>query len=157
MFRVAAAAVLCLLGSLALTTSAFAGDARVTRIEPRPFYGATVTLEAGVRVFRPLPPHKHIIINPGHRTPLNVTIKDVTEKRTIKGEINHNYYDRSGGYVGGYASSFPYGGFARHRGKRRAYRGGSDRGHRRYVHRAPKFGGRARGGRGGGGRSGGKH
>jgi hypothetical protein len=37
---------------------------RTTRIEPRPFYGATVTVEAGVRVFRPLPPHDRVIIDP---------------------------------------------------------------------------------------------
>ena len=36
-----------------------------TRIETRPFYGATVTLEEGVRVFRPLPRHDRVIINPG--------------------------------------------------------------------------------------------
>ena len=35
-----------------------------TRIEPRPFYGATVTVESGVRVFRPLPPHDRVIIDP---------------------------------------------------------------------------------------------
>ena len=42
-------------------------EPRTTRIEPRPFYGAIVTREAGVRVFRPLPPHDRIIINPGQR------------------------------------------------------------------------------------------
>ena len=36
-------------------SAAFA-EAVTTRIETRPFYGATVTLEEGVRVFRPLPP-----------------------------------------------------------------------------------------------------
>lgn len=35
-----------------------------TRYEPRPFYGATVTIENGVRVWRPLPPHDRIIIDP---------------------------------------------------------------------------------------------
>lgn len=35
-----------------------------TRIEPRPFYGATVTYENGVRVWRPLPPHSQVIIDP---------------------------------------------------------------------------------------------
>ena len=47
-------------------------QADTTRIEPRPFYGATVTIEDGVRVFRPLPPHDRIIIvNPGGTTPLH--------------------------------------------------------------------------------------
>ena len=45
-----------------------------TRIEPRPFYGATVTMEAGVRVFRPLPPHDRIIINPGNATPVGIDV-----------------------------------------------------------------------------------
>ena len=46
-----------------------------TRIEPRPFYGATVTMEAGVRVFRPLPRHDRVIINP-NATPLTLNIGD---------------------------------------------------------------------------------
>ena len=49
--------------------------AQVTdRIETRPFYGATVTIESGVRVFRPLPPHDRVIINPGGKTPLYIGI-----------------------------------------------------------------------------------
>ncbi len=47
---------------------ASAGDSFTTRIEPRAFYGASVTIEEGVRVFRPLPPQRQVIINPGgHR------------------------------------------------------------------------------------------
>ena len=42
--------------------------ASTIRIEPRPYYGATVTLEQGVRVWRPLPPVKQVIVNPGGRT-----------------------------------------------------------------------------------------
>ena len=49
-------------------------EPRTTRIEPRPFYGATVTIEVGVRVFRPLPPHDRIIINPGNATPIGIDI-----------------------------------------------------------------------------------
>jgi hypothetical protein len=45
---------------------ALATESVTTRIEPRPFYGATVTVESGVRVFRPLPPHDRIIVNPGN-------------------------------------------------------------------------------------------
>ena len=56
------------LGLLAGSLPALAQS--TTRIEPRPFYGATVTIEAGVRVFRPLPPHDRVIINPGNATPL---------------------------------------------------------------------------------------
>jgi hypothetical protein len=52
-----------------------------TRIEPRPFYGATVTLEEGVRVFRPLPPHDRVIINPGNATPITIDIGDARSRR----------------------------------------------------------------------------
>jgi hypothetical protein len=52
-----------------------------TRIEPRPFYGATVTMEAGVRVFRPLPPHDRVIINPGNATPINIEVGDTRARR----------------------------------------------------------------------------
>ena len=53
-----------------------------TRIEPRPFYGATVTMEEGVRVFRPLPPHDRIIINPGNATPLYMGVGDAPVRRS---------------------------------------------------------------------------
>jgi len=59
----------------ALALSCTSAQAQVTtRVEPRPFYGATVTVEHGVRVFRPLPPHDRVIINPGNRTPLYLNI-----------------------------------------------------------------------------------
>ena len=67
-----------LAAAVALSPTAFwpstatAQDATTTRIETRAFYGATVTLEAGVRVFRPLPPHSKVIINPGGATPLHL-------------------------------------------------------------------------------------
>ena len=64
-----------------LGAGAAAQDATTTRIETRPFYGATVTIEEGVRVFRPLPPHRHIIINPGAKTPLNLTLTDSSDRR----------------------------------------------------------------------------
>lgn len=75
----------------ALALPAFATDAYTTRIEPRPYYGATVTIEEGVRVFRPLPPQKQVIINPGGQTPLNLGFNDtrVTETSTS----NNYYYD----------------------------------------------------------------
>jgi hypothetical protein len=73
-------------GLLVATAAAPAfADATTTRIEPRPFYGATVTLEEGVRVFRPLPPTGHMIINPQGRTPLNLHVEDVRvhEERNV--------------------------------------------------------------------------
>ncbi|MBI1651126.1 hypothetical protein [Hyphomicrobium sulfonivorans] len=50
---------------LAATMSqASAQQAHTTRIETRPYYGAVVTIEHGVRVYRPVPPTRHLIINP---------------------------------------------------------------------------------------------
>jgi hypothetical protein len=66
--------------SLLLVTSALAASATAalaqstTRIETRPYYGAVVTVEQGVRVWRALPPHDRIIINPSGRTPINLTV-----------------------------------------------------------------------------------
>jgi hypothetical protein len=40
-------------------------DSQTTRIETRPIYGATVTFEHGVRVWRPIPPTTNLIIDPG--------------------------------------------------------------------------------------------
>lgn len=103
-------------GLVAAAALPAAADSYTTRIEPRPFYGATVTLEEGVRVFRPLPPTRHMIINPQGRTPLNLSFEDVrvTEQRTIH-NYNHGsqaegapastggyYVPRRGGYAGGY-------------------------------------------------------
>lgn len=50
------------------------------RIEPRPYYGAVVTIESGVRVFRPLPPTRHMIINPNNATPLAIQLKNGTKR-----------------------------------------------------------------------------
>lgn len=58
-----------------------AGEATTTRVETRPYYGAVVTEEAGVRVFRPLPPHRSIIIAPSDGPPVNLSVNQ-TEKNT---------------------------------------------------------------------------
>ncbi len=58
--------------------SALAGDAKTIRIEPRGYYGATITLEAGVRVFRPLPRTSHVVVNPSN-APVSISIEDVTK------------------------------------------------------------------------------
>lgn len=98
--------------ALAGTVSASA-DGYTTRIETRPFYGAVVTLEEGVRVFRPLPVERQVIINPGGQTPLSLGFNEtnVYERRIVE---NYNYgggggsapavYGRGGGfpYVPGY-------------------------------------------------------
>lgn len=77
-------------GVLVLPSAASAQSPSTTRIETRPFYGATVTLEEGVRVFRPLPPHERIIINPQGATPLNLSYEQ-------SHSVSHNYhYDGDG-------------------------------------------------------------
>ena len=55
-----------------LAAPALAIDSYATRIEPRAVYGATVTIEEGVRVYRPIPSEQHVIVNPGGSTPLNL-------------------------------------------------------------------------------------
>ena len=51
-----------------------AEPAHTTRIETRPYYGAVVTIEHGVRVYRPVPPTQHLIVNPDGATPLQLNI-----------------------------------------------------------------------------------
>jgi hypothetical protein len=117
--------------AIALTTavSGASAEAFTTRIEPRPFYGATVTLEEGVRVIRPLPPERQVIINPGNATPLSLGFNEtnVYENRTIR---NYNYNEGGSasssntsynGRYGFYGPGFAYGG-------RRAGHDGHDRG-----------------------------
>jgi hypothetical protein len=107
--------------AIVLTTSAVSAQGFTTRIEPRPFYGATVTLEEGVRVIRPLPPERQVIINPGNATPLTLGFNEthVYENRTIR---NYNYSEGgssssgSSGYrgrAGFYGPSFAPGGYSR--------------------------------------------
>jgi hypothetical protein len=97
-----------------------------TRIETRPFYGATVTLEAGVRVFRPLPPHDRVIINPNGKTPLHLGFEDNTWT-----SHNHNYNYNSGRAA---ESAAPAAGFVGH----------GFVGHRRPSHHGKGHGGAAR-------------
>ena len=74
--------VLGALAGASLTAAALPALAQsTTRIEPRPFYGATVTIEEGVRVFRPLPRHDRVIVNPDNRTPITLEIGDPHMRR----------------------------------------------------------------------------
>lgn len=70
-------------------------NASTTRIETRPFYGATVTVEHGVRVYRALPPTRHMIINPHGETPLSLGIQDTRVYE--KSESHNHFYDHSSG------------------------------------------------------------
>jgi hypothetical protein len=82
----------------ASTTLCAAGQAYTTRIEPRAFYGATVTLEEGVRVFRPLPVTRQVVINPGNKASVSV---NYNEERTYNYSRSHNYDYSYGGASGG--------------------------------------------------------
>ncbi len=65
--------------ALSLSAAAVApalAQSSTIRIEPRPYYGAVVTLEQGVRVWRPLPPTSHMIINPTG-APVHINVTDV--------------------------------------------------------------------------------
>jgi len=73
-----------------------AAQSSTVRIEPRPVYGAMVTIEEGVRVFRPLPPERMVIVNP-NGTPLNLSFseKRVTKiKRSTSQNVHKHYYGR---------------------------------------------------------------
>ena len=87
---------------LLLATPAFAQDASTTRIETGNVYGASVSYEAGVRVFRVLPPVRRVIINPGGETPLAFRFDEtrIYEQRTVNTRAynihQHNHRGRGG-------------------------------------------------------------
>jgi len=70
--------LLAAIAAAASVLPALAQQAHTTRIETRPYYGAIVTIEHGVRVYRPVPPTDHLIINPGGKTPLELDIGSIT-------------------------------------------------------------------------------
>lgn len=82
-------AALIALSATGLASAALASDATTTRIEPRAYYGAVVTIEHGVHVYRPVPPTTHMIINPGGQTPLNLSEQNVKVQET---STSQNYY-----------------------------------------------------------------
>ena len=74
------------------STPVLAQQAGTTVIEPRLFYGATVNVENGVRVFRPLPRTRHVIINPnGAPVSLGFSEKRVYERRTHNSRHHHSH------------------------------------------------------------------
>ena len=108
MLRLRALAVTATVTFLGLQ-SGVSAESYTTRIETRPFYGATVTLEEGVRVFRPLPPDRHVIINPGAQTPLSINETNIYEHRVIH---NYNHDQASDGapiIIGGRSASWGIG------------------------------------------------
>ncbi len=121
MLRKIAISLFSLAGAAVFASASVSAQSYTTRIETRPFYGAVVTLEEGVRVFRPLPPERQVIINPGGQTPLSLGFNEtnVYEHRNV---YNHNTHEsssyRSGGGSSGYYGFAPgYGrGFYRSHG-----------------------------------------
>lgn len=110
------------LTALLLPVAALA-EPSTTRIETRPFYGATVTLEAGVRVYRPLPPNDRVIINPNGATPLALGF----EQRNVESH-NYNYSSAAPGAsaTAESTSGAPYGayGYGRAPGHHPHHKGG---------------------------------
>lgn len=88
---------------------ALAEGAVTTRIETRPYYGAVVTVEQGVRVWRPLPPHDRIIINPEGKASVNIDID--AKHKNGNGEMasNGNHERYGSGYSEGYAAGYSQG------------------------------------------------
>jgi hypothetical protein len=72
MSRLVIATAVAAAAATAIVARAGAEDSYTTRIEPRAVYGATVSIEEGVRVFRPLPSEHHVIVNPGGLAPLSL-------------------------------------------------------------------------------------
>lgn len=62
-----------------------------TRIETRPYYGYVVSVDKGVRVWRPLPPHDRVIINPEGRTPLHLSFNDHRHTSSSYNRHDHRY------------------------------------------------------------------
>ena len=104
-YRVLALSLAAFLGAGAPAALAQSGT---LRIEPRPVYGATVSLEEGVRVYRPIPADRYVIVNP-NGTPVNLSIAEsnITETRRSysKSVNNHNY---NGSPWGNYGWGYPY-------------------------------------------------
>jgi hypothetical protein len=79
---------------LAGGTSASLAQSSTVRIEPRPVYGAIVTIEEGVRVYRPLPPDRYVIVNP-NGTPVNLGLSETNVNQTqhsISRSVNRHTY-----------------------------------------------------------------
>ncbi|TYC52201.1 hypothetical protein FMN50_18970 [Rhodobacterales bacterium] len=78
----AARACLAAALSFAAGSAAFAesGTTRIVHDEP---YGAIVTREAGVLVFRGLPPTRKVIVNPQGKTPLELKQTEVNETNVV--------------------------------------------------------------------------
>ena len=116
MFRAVTGLGLALVAGAVFAGNAVAGDATTTRIETRGFYGATVTIESGVRVFRPLPRTTRVIINP-NQTPLSLSFKETRHIYEGQHHSSHNGNQAARHHSGSGAGGFPLHSY-KHRGKR---------------------------------------
>jgi hypothetical protein len=128
--------------AMLMLTGVAHADSFTTRIETRPYYGAVTTLEHGVRVIRPLPPDRYVIINPNN-TPLELSFSESNIYDYSSNAARGTYSSRSG--LGAYdpdGPTYTYPSF----GRRffRGQRGFHHRGHRGFHHfrngRPGKFG-----------------
>ncbi|HRN84196.1 MAG TPA: hypothetical protein PK857_05185 [Hyphomicrobium sp.] len=71
-FLSASAALLLLIAG----ATAQARDGHTTRVVRGDVYGATVTLEEGVRVYRPLPSDRHVIVKPEGGGDVEIEIRE---------------------------------------------------------------------------------
>lgn len=74
--------------ALALSAGAALAEAATLRIEPRSYTSAVVTIENGVRVWRPLPPTDRVIINPNNAASINLEL-DMKPNRSDR-SFNYN-------------------------------------------------------------------
>lgn len=61
---------------LLTATVAEARDGHTTRVVRGDVYGATITVEEGVRMFRPLPSDRHVIVKPEGSGEVEIEIRE---------------------------------------------------------------------------------
>lgn len=109
-FAVSAALALVAVSAVLSVGPALAQQSSTIRLETRNWQGARVSIEQGVRVWRPLPPTRLVVVNPGGRTPVALNVTDIRQQSTNT-NYNHNYnYDGAPWVAGG---SYGFGGYGR--------------------------------------------
>ncbi len=98
--------LIALAAMVASVASSSALASELIRIEPRPYYGAVVSIENGVRVYRALPTQSLMIINPDNKTPVSLNFSRSVEHRAADG------LSSNGGGIAGGGGDIGYGGAA---------------------------------------------
>lgn len=91
--RASRVGILATAGFMGLFSSSVAfAESSTIRIDEEQQRGASITIEAGVLVYRGLPPTRFLVINPGGKTPLSL---DLSEKRELKvsRSVSYNQHD----------------------------------------------------------------